>query len=89
VISWDPLEQEEGIVSSALKSGKIDVDLEFEWLLCLASALRTAQRFRPAEVVETRRPDRLQRIKSHLLERQTDKAPKVVRPRRPMLEIAY
>jgi hypothetical protein len=76
-------------VPSALKSGKIDVDLEFEWLLCLASALQTAQGFRPAEVGETRRPDRLLRIKNHLLERQTDKAPKVARRHRAMLEIAY
>jgi hypothetical protein len=76
-------------VPSPLKSGKIDVDLQFEWLLCLASALQTAKRFRPAEVGETRGPERLLRIKNHLLERQTDKAPKVVRRRRAVLEIAY
>ncbi len=72
-----------------LKSDKINVDLQFEWLLCLASALQTAKRFRPAEVCDTRRPERLLRIKNHLLERQTEKAPKGVRRRRSMLEIAY
>ena len=74
---------------SRLKSGKIDIDLQFEWLLCLASALQAAKRFRPTEVDETRRPDRLLRIKNHLLERQTDKTPEVVRRRRAVLEIAY
>jgi hypothetical protein len=78
-----------GNVPSRFKSGKIDVDLQFEWLLCLASGLQTAKRFRPAEVGETRRPERLLRIKNHLLERQTDKTPEVVRRRRAVLEIAY
>ena len=75
---------------SRLKSEKLADDLEFEWLLCLASTLKTAQRFRPAEVGETRRLGRLPRIKNHHLffEAQTDKAPKVVWQRRVVLEIA-
>jgi len=75
---------------SLLNPVKMDHDLEFEWLLCLASTLQTAQRFRPAEVGETRRPRGLPRIKNHHLffEAQSDKAPKVVRQRRAVLEIA-
>jgi hypothetical protein len=77
-------------VPPRLKSDKTDVDLEFEWLLCLASTLQTAQRFRPAEVGNTRRREGLPRIKKHhLLEGQTHKAPKVLRQRRAVLEIGY
>jgi hypothetical protein len=77
-------------VRSQLKSDKVDVDLQFEWLLCLASALQTAQRFRPAEDGKARRHVGLARIKSHhLLAGQTGSAPKVVRQRRAVLEIAY
>jgi len=77
-------------VRSQLKSDKVDVDLQFEWLLCPASTLQTAQRFRPAEVGKTRRHVGLARIKNHhLLVGQTGRAPKVVRQRRAVLEIAY
>jgi hypothetical protein len=37
------------------KSKKANHDLEFEWLLCLASILQTSQRLRPAEIRGTKR----------------------------------
>jgi hypothetical protein len=77
-------------VPSRVKSNKIEVGLEFEWLLCLASTLQTAQRFRPAEDGKTRRHVGLARIKSHhLLVGQTGRAPKVVRQHWAVLEITY
>ena len=84
-------EQEEEIVPSPLKSDKLAGDLEFEWLLCLASTLQSARRFRPAEVGETRGPGELPRIKNHhfFLQAQTGRAPKVVRQHRAVFDIAY
>jgi hypothetical protein len=38
------------------KSKKANHDLEFEWLLSLASRLQTAQRLRPAEIRGIKRP---------------------------------
>jgi hypothetical protein len=37
-------------VLSQLKSNKIDCDLEFEWLPCVASRFQTSQRLRPTEI---------------------------------------
>jgi hypothetical protein len=37
-------------VPSPLTLEKIDHDMEFEWLLCLASRLQTYQRLRPTEI---------------------------------------
>ena len=76
---------------SQLNPDKLDHDLEFEWLLCLASTLQSARRFRPAEVGETRRPGGLPRIKNHhfFLQAQTGRAPKVVRQHRAVFDIAY
>src|SRR6266481_7883702 len=84
-------EQEEEIVPSPLKSDKLADDLEFEWLLCLASTLQSARSLRPAEVGETRKPGELPRTKNHhfFLEAQTGRAAKVVRQRRAVLNIAY
>ena len=76
---------------SPLKSDKLADDLEFEWLLCLASTLQSARRFRPAEVGETRGPGELPRIRNHhfFLETQTGGAAKVVRQHRAVFDIAY
>jgi hypothetical protein len=38
------------------KPNKVNHDLEFEWLLCLASRLQTSQRLRPAEIRAIKRP---------------------------------
>jgi hypothetical protein len=38
------------------KSNKANLDLDFEWLLCLASRLQTSQRLRPAEIRGIKRP---------------------------------
>jgi hypothetical protein len=43
-------------VPSQLKSNKIKEDLEFEWLLCLASTLKASQRLQPTQVGEAQRP---------------------------------
>jgi len=43
-------------MSSHLKSNKINDDLEFEWLICLASALTTSQRQHSPEVAKALRP---------------------------------
>ena len=76
---------------SPLKSAKLVDDLEFEWLLCLASTLQSARRLRPAEAGETRRPGGLPRIKNHhfFLQAQTGRAAKVVRQHRAVFDIAY
>ena len=42
---------------SQLTPDKLDHDLEFEWLLCLASRLQTAQRLRPTEVGGLQSPE--------------------------------
>jgi hypothetical protein len=42
-----------------LKQDKLDHDLEFEWLLCLASRLQSSQRLRPAKAGGIRRPEEL------------------------------
>jgi hypothetical protein len=43
------------LVPSQLKSTKIEGDLEFEWLLCLASTLKAFQCLQPAEAGEALR----------------------------------
>ncbi len=42
-----------------LKPDKIDHDLEFEWLLCLASRLQSSQLLRPTKVGWIQRPKEL------------------------------
>ena len=42
-----------------LKPDKIDHDLEFEWLLCLASRLQSSQILRPTKVGWIQRPKEL------------------------------
>jgi len=44
-------------VPSLLKPDKINHELEFEWLLCLASRLQTTQRLRPTEVGGLQKPE--------------------------------
>jgi hypothetical protein len=39
-----------------VKSKKVNHDVEFEWLLCLASRLQTSQRPRPAEIRGIKKP---------------------------------
>jgi hypothetical protein len=41
------------------KSKKANHDLEFEWLLFLASRLQTSQRLRPAEIRGIKKPEGL------------------------------
>ena len=43
---------------SQLNPDKLDHDLEFEWLLCLASRLETSQRLRPTDVGGLQRPEK-------------------------------
>jgi hypothetical protein len=45
-----------------LKSDKIDHNLEFEWLLCLANRFQTSQCLRPTEVRGIRRPEEFPHI---------------------------
>jgi hypothetical protein len=47
----------EELVPSQLNPDKLDHDLEFEWLHCLASRLQTAQRLRPTEVGGLQSPE--------------------------------
>jgi hypothetical protein len=42
-------------MSSQLKSKNVMDDLEFEWLLCLASTLESSQRIQPSEAGEALR----------------------------------
>jgi hypothetical protein len=51
-------------VSSQLKSPTIEDDLEFEWLLCLASTLKASQRLKPTEISKAMRPQKFPRPKN-------------------------
>ena len=63
------------LVPSPLKSNKIEDDLEFEWLLCLASTLKASQCVRPIEAGEAlRRPGFLRTKNRKFLESECKKA---------------
>ena len=49
---------------SQLKPNKFEDDLEFEWLLCLASTLKAAQCPQPTETGEALRPPGFPRTKN-------------------------
>jgi hypothetical protein len=51
-------------VSSQPKSHMIEIDLEFEWLLCLASMLQASQRQHLNKAFEAKRPLRFPRTKN-------------------------
>jgi hypothetical protein len=48
-----------------LKSDKLDHDMEFEWLLCLASRRQTSQRLRSTEVGGIQRPEEFPALTFH------------------------
>jgi len=52
---------------SPLKSKRVKDDVEFEWLLCLASTLESSQRVLPTEAGEAPRPRGLPGVKNQKL----------------------
>jgi hypothetical protein len=49
---------------SGLNPPNIEDDLEFEWLLCVASTLKACQRIQPTEAIEAKQSQEFPRTKN-------------------------